>query len=170
MKKTFTLIFAAASALTVFAQDYVIISTPTKVFEQPVAKDDFAALNSKDIPVTLQPGMAYKITEAKGGWYVIEYSSGLRGMVMQNVIADTSTIKTPAAGTYKVANNPSESVTVTNAGGNWILKSGSKEYQGKTDGKIVTFLQATGPAHYTLVNLNGKNLVFNYDNSVTGYF
>lgn len=169
--RTATIISAAILLCSAaYADNYVVIGKETKVFETPVAKDEFAAVNSADKPVLLQLGMAFKIEEEKGGWYVVEYTPGLRGMVMLNVVADTSTLKTPAPGDYTVSNNPSEKVKVSSASGAWSLGSGSGNFSGTLCGNVVVFKDANGATKYTLVNLQGTPRLFNYDNSVTRFF
>ena len=171
MNRICTTLFTILFGTTVmFAEDMLIIGKDTKVFETTVAKDEYAAVNQNDEPVILRQGMTFGIKEKKAGWYVVEYTSGLRGMVMQNVVADDATVKSPAAGTYKVTNNPTETVTITNNGSTWNLTSGNKSFSGATSGKSVTFINANGNVVYTLVNISGKPMVYNYNNSVTKFF
>ncbi len=170
MKKIIASALILASGSTLMAQDFVVIGKDTKVFEQPVAKDEFAALNQKDEAVMLLSGMAYKVEEQKGGWYIIEYSPGLRGMVMQNVLADPATLSLPSAGSYKVANNPAETVTITITGDDWNLKSGDTNLKGIKNGNVVYFNSPGNPNIYTLVKINNQPKVFNYSNSVTKFF
>ncbi len=141
MKKLLvSVLVSACFAACAYAETNIVIGKDTKVFESAVAKDEYAAVNQSDKPVILVAGMAFSVKEQKAGWYVVEYSPGLRGMVMQNVVADNSVVKAPSAGTYKVVNNPSETVTIFNDGNNWTLKSGSKVLSGKGDGKAVIFM------------------------------
>lgn len=171
MNRICTALFAILFGTTVmFAEDMLIIGKDTKVFETTVAKDEYAAVNQNDEPVILRQGMTFGIKEKKAGWYVVEYTSGLRGMVMQNVVADDATVKNPTPGTYKVTNNPTETVTITNNGSTWNLTSGNKSFSGATSGKSVTFTNANGNVEYTLVNISGKPMVYNYNNSVTKFF
>lgn len=152
------------------AGNFIVISKDTKVFETPVAKDECAALNNNDQPVIIKAGMAYKIAEKKAGWYVIEYSPGLRGMVMENVVASEASLKAPVGGTYKVANNPSESVTITSGPSGWELKSGGNSFKGTQDGNVVVFTSSDSTHAYTVVNMTGTPVVYNYSNSVTKFF
>lgn len=172
MKRLFLLVGTAAlsCALQLSAENYIVIGKDSKVFESPVAKDEFAAVNKDDVPVVLKAGMAFKASEQKTGWYVVEYSPGVRGMIMQNVIAPASAVKAPAAGKYKVANNISEEVTVSGSGENWSLSSGGASFSGIKEGDIVVFPDAKGNIKYTFINYNGKPAIFNYDNTVTNYF
>ncbi len=161
---------SSCALINVCAETNIVIGKDTKVFETTVAKDEYAAVNQNDKPVILNIGMAFTVKDQKAGWYVIEYSPGLRGMVMQNVVADNALVGMPAAGTYKVANNPSETVTVSVNGSDWTLRSGSKSFPGKGDGKAVIFTSADGNMEYSLTDISGKPTVFNYNNSVTKFF
>ncbi len=171
MKKILvSILFSVCATVCAHAETNIVIGKDTKVFESAVAKDEYAAVNQNDQHVILVTGMAFPVKDQKAGWYVVEYSAGLRGMVMQNVVADNSVVKAPATGTYKVANNPAETVTISNTGNDWTLKSGTKSFSGKGDGKAVVFTSADGNMKYSLTNISGKPAVFNYDNSVTKFF
>ena len=163
-------IIAFLYTLPSIAQDFVVIGKESKVFEQPIAKDEYTALNQNDKPVILTPGMAYKVLDKKGGWYVIEYFPGLRGMVMQNVIADTSALSDPTPGNFKVTNNLEEIVSIKGSGVDWILTSGDKTFKGEEREKIIYFISSSGEYLYSVVNLNSEIKVYNYSNSVTKFF
>lgn len=154
---------------TVFAEN-IVIGINTKVFETPIAKDEYAAVNQNDVPVILVVGMAFPVIEKNAGWYVIEYTSGLRGHVMQNVLADATAVKAPAPGTYNVSNNPKESVRISKSGDEWMLISGSNTFSGKADGHAVIFMDKDGHQVYSLCILSGKPMVYTYDNAVTKFF
>ena len=159
-------LFSAGAA----ADDYVVIKYETKVFDTPVAKDEYASRNENDGFVNLFPGMAFKKTEKKTGWDVIEYSPGLRGMIMQNMEAGVTDLKTPAPGTYKVANNPKENVSVSVKGDVWTLKSVAKTFSGRIIDNVVVFFDPDVNPAYTLVTMNGKTYVYNYSNALTKFF
>lgn len=163
-------LLSATTLGSTYAENTIIIGKDTKVFETSVAKDEYAAVNQNDQPVILRQGMAFAIKEQKAGWYVIEYTLGLRGMVMHNVIADNALVKMPATGSYKVTNNPSETVIISTTGDNWTLKSGNKSYPGKSNNKTVLFTSPDGTVTYSLTNLSGKPTVYNYDNSITKFY
>lgn len=152
------------------ADDYVVIKYETKVFDEPVAKDEYASKNENDGFVNLFPGMAFKKTEKKTGWDVIEYSPGLRGMIMQNMEAGISDLKAPGAGSYKVVNNPKENVSVSVKGDVWTLKSAAKTFSGRNIGNVVVFFDPDVNPAYTLVTMNGKTYVYNYSNALTKFF
>lgn len=157
-------------ATATFAQNHIVIGVESKVFETPMAKDEYAATNEADEPVLLQPGMVFAVKEQKGGWYVIEYSPGLRGMVMQNVVADKSKLKSPVAGSYKVFNQAGKNVNVVVTDGKWTLNAGGKNYTGQSDGASVIFADEAGNEAFSLTNIDGTPLLFTYDNNVTHYF
>lgn len=148
----------------------IVIGTDTKIFETPIAKDEYAAVNDNDEPVLLKQGMAFTVQEEKAGWYIIEYSPGLRGMVMTNVVADPKTLIAPVAGAYNVVNNPAEKVNITREGIIYTLTSGDKSYQGKLEDNVIIFTNADGIETYSITVRNGKPQVFNYANSITKFF
>lgn len=109
------------------------------------------------------------VKELKGGWYTIEYTPGLRGMIMQNVIADKASFKKPVAGEYSVVNSPAEKISVTN-NGKWLLNTGTEQIVGTEDNNIVIFLDKEGNQCYSLTNINGKNFLYCYKNSITNFY
>lgn len=87
MKKIiFTLLMALMSSSVIMADDYVVIFKESKVFDEPNASG-YVTKNQNDEEVTVKSGMAFKIVDKKTGWDMIEYSPGLRAMLMQNVAA-----------------------------------------------------------------------------------
>lgn len=171
MKK---LIIASATllAMTSFVSEAkcIVIGADTKVFETPIAKDEYCAVNDNDQPVILQKGMAFAVLEEKAGWYVIEYSPGLRGMLMTNVIADVKSVTAPGAGAYTVSNNPKEKVSVSKDAKDFILNSADRDFNGAIEDNVIIFKNADGSCAYTLTVLNGKPMVFTYSNSITKFF
>lgn len=157
------------SCISSNAQKFIAIIKDTKVFETPVAKDEYAALNSQGKEVILLPGMCFAVKDQKAGWHTIEYTQGLRGMVMQNVVADPSVLKKPVAGEYSVTNSPAKKVSVTN-NGKWILNTGSEVLDGTEDNNIVIFFDKNGNQLYSLTNMNGKTILHSYLNSVTNFY
>lgn len=168
------LIIAVITLLTIGGQwlnaKRIIISADTKVFETAVAKDEYCAVNSNDEPVILLKGMAFPVNENKSGWYVIEYSPGLRGMITTNVVADASSISAPNFGVFTVNNSPKDKVTVTKQGDGYILKSADKEFKGDIEDNVVIFKNKEGAQIYSLTIQDGKPVVYDYSNSVTKFF
>ena len=114
--------------------------------------------------------MCFEVKEEKGGWYVIEYTNGLRGNVMQNTVVSPDAVKMPTAGKYTVNNSPSQSSTLSKVGDDWSLTVGSKNLKGKTSSNVILFQNEDGSLAYSLTMLNGKPYLFCYDNSVTHFF
>ena len=170
MKKLFIMALMVSSMATVsHAEKIITIAKDTKVFETTVAKDQYAAQNSAGEDVILKEGMCFETKDEKGGWYVIEYTDGLRGNVMQNVVASGS-IPAPKGGNYTVKNNPSKSVSIEKAGNEWTLKADNETFNGKEDSNAVIFFNADGKPIYSLSMINGKPNVFTYDNKVTKFY
>lgn len=161
-------LFGAASPA--LADDYVAIAIKGKVFDQASATG-YVTQNAKNQDVVLTPGMAFKVTGNESGWDIIEYTSGLRGYIMKTIEAEPQTIKAPEAGSYKVANDPSVTLTVTGSGDTWEAKVGSASYTGTRSGNIIVFYDpTTGNQAYSLVNINGKPTVMSYSNTITNFF
>lgn len=154
----------------IFAQKVITIAKDTKVYEAPQARDEYAAQNSKGDDVILKEGMCFEVKEEKGGWYVIEYTNGLRGNVMQNTIASPDVVKAPMAGKYTVNNSPAQNLTLSNAGDNWTLTMGSNSVNGKLNSNVILFKNEDGIPVYSLTMLNGKPYLYSYDNAVTHFF
>lgn len=172
MKKTVLSLFATALialSTTSSNAEVVVVGTQARVYEMPQAKPEYASLNNEDIPIVLNPGMAFNLKEKKAGWYKIEYAPGIHGMITQNDIIDPTKLKIPVPGKYNVANNPKENIEILQTAGKWILKSGKTALPGTPEGKIIIFRNKEIPA-YSLVNIAGKGIVFNYDNLLTRFF
>jgi hypothetical protein len=148
------------------AQTLIAISKPAKVFDEPNAKG-YVTLNQKNEEVHLEPGMAFRTFDEVKGWYLIEYSPGLRGYVSKFRTAEAVP---PKAGTYKVANKPDEKITVTLNGDKWSATSGNKKFTGATADNIVYFLDENKKAAYSLVDLGEGPIVMSYDNTLTRFF
>ncbi len=172
MKRRYFLpcLFFLLTALIVNADDYIVIKNATKAFDMPIAKDEYASRNDNDEFVTLLPGMAFKVTEKKTGWDVIEYSPGLRGMVMQNMEIANTGLNKPIAGSYKVTNNSSENISISVNGNIWTLKSNGKSYSGRIFDNVVVFFDKDVNPAYTFVFMDGKPYVYNYSNKLTKFF
>ena len=148
----------------------IVIGADTKVFETPIAKDEYCAVNDNDQPVILQKGMAFPVLEEKAGWYVIEYSPGLRGMLMTNVIADAKSVTAPGVGAYTVSNNPKEKVSVAKDAKGFVLNLADKNLNGDLEDNVIIFKNSDGTTAYTFTVLNGKPMVFTYSNAITKFF
>lgn len=150
------------------AQDaYVTVSIAGKVFDEPNAKG-YVTLNQNNKEVTVIPGMVFKSLEHQAGWYMIEYSPGLRGYVSEEILETPA--KAPVAGTYKLANAPAKKVTVAD-NGKWTLQADGKTLTGKAVGYVVVFGgDESGYPAYSLVQLADGPAAVTYDNTVTAFF
>lgn len=166
--KSFALSAMAAFAIfSSYAEDFVVISKESKVFDEPDATG-YVTLNTKNEEVVLQPGMVFKVHDNSQGWYIIEYSPGLRGYLSEQAKA-LSTFS-PKAGTYIVSNNPSQKMTTSVNATQWTGKIGDKQYSGKAFGNVVIFFDEMGNPAYSLTDIGNGAVVMTYDNAVTRYF
>lgn len=172
MKKLFATIALAVSALSLFAQDYIIIGKETKVFETPTTKG-FAVTNRDNDEIILQPGMAFPVVENTQGWAKIEYTPGLKGYIQQ--LSEAKTIAKPSAikpGKYNIANKPGaklEIITDNTADSSSTLsaKDGAATYPGTAEGNILLFTDNFGNPAYTAVILDGATIIYSYDPKLT---
>lgn len=148
----------------------IVIGADSKIFETPIAKDEYCAVNDSDEPVILVKGMAFNVIEEKAGWYMVEYSPGLRGMVMTNIVADPKTIAAPAPGSYEVKNNPKEKITVSKDADVYVLNSAKKTFKGNMEDNVIIFKNPEGTNAYSITIQEGKPMVFNYSNEITKFF
>lgn len=162
-------VVAAMSAFMAEADDYVVIGHEGKVFDSPKTKS-YTTTNQEGEDVVVKEGMVFKKKESRQGWDLIEYTPGLNGFILQSLEAEANSLKTPAAGSYTVANNPEAKVTVAKEGTNWIATSGAKKYSGQLHDGAVIFYDADGNIALSLVVLNGTPVVFDYDNTLTRFF
>ena len=169
-KYLFAALLSLASIPQIVNAKRIVIEADTKVFETPIAKDEYAAVNDNDDPVILLKGMAFPVQEEKAGWYIIEYSPGLRGMVMTNVVADSKTVATPTVGTYTVTNNPKEKVTVAKDSNGFTLATSESNYKGDLEDNVILFKSGDGATAYSLTVQNGKPALFTYSNAITKFF
>ena len=164
--KISALFFALVTSFQVYGASYVVVSKNAKVYDEPSAK--YVTLNQDNMEVSPVPGMVFKTDEHTPGWFKIEYSPGLHAYIPEQFVA--SDIKEPQTGSYKVANNPGETVSVKKNGSEWTAVSGGKTYKGIIDGNIIIFLNDDGYPSYSLVDLGQGGMVISYDNAVTNFF
>lgn len=148
------------------AEEYVVIAQKTNIFDTPIAKSEYFTKNQDDDDVILFPGMAFKLLERKNGWATIEYSDGLRALIMEVLLYPSKKLKVPEAGKYIVTNNPSETVTAIQNNDNWTLRTPQRLLNGKVNGNIIIFADG----EYILTNISGNNKIYNYNNKITKYF
>lgn len=167
LKNIATILFVLAASLSASADNYIVIGREAKVFDEPDATG-YVTLNTKNKEVVLQPGMVFKTFDESKGWFIIEYSPGLRGYLSEQ--ARTSVKTPPEAGTYSVANNPSQKLNVTKTGHKWTAKTHDKQYSGEVFENVVVFFDDKKNPAFSLVNLSSGPVVMTYDNSVTKFF
>lgn len=146
---------------------YVTVMKPGKVFDEPNAKG-YVSLNTRNEEVNLVPGMVFKVIEKGNGWDIVEYSPGLRGYVPSQIIGQPDVL--PKGGTYKVANNPKETLTISTDGKGWKAISGTTILDGQIVGNAIIFSDKNGNQVYSLVELADGPVVMTYVGSVTGFF
>lgn len=160
------LLFSMIVSVSVMADSYVVISKESKVFDD--ASPKYVTLNEDNEEVSLTPGMVFKTTEHVPGWYLIEYSPGLRGYVQEQAVA--STVKNPQPGNYPVKNNPSQKISVQNKGDDWSAEVSGKNYKGLRFENILIFPDDRGNPAFSLVDLGSGPIVVTYDNALTKFF
>lgn len=158
---------ALAISLSAFGEEYIIVGKDAKVFDEPNAKG-YVTLNRKNEEVILTPGMIFKTFENSKGWYIIEYSPGLRGYLSEQ--CKVTTLNAPAPGVYTVANFPSQNLKVSGSADNWTAVVGDNQYNGKAFGKVLIFTDDTGKMAYSLVDIGDGPIAISYDNTVTNFF
>lgn len=165
--KTVSISAMMMASLAAFAEEYVVIGKEAKVFDSPDATG-YVTLNTKNEEVVLSPGMVFKIHNSENGWYVIEYSPGLRGYLSEQ--AKASKAAAPQAGNYSVSNTPSQQLNASGSADKWNANVGGKQFAGKSFGNAVVFFDDKGYPAYTLTDLGTGPIVMTYDNAVTKFF
>ena len=153
-------------ASSVWGADYVAVAKEGKVFDDPSPK--YVTLNEKNVEVIVSPGMAFKTSEHLPGWYLIEYSPGLRGYLQEQTVS--TSVSQPMAGTYEIKNNPGHKITIQKQGDNWTASSEGKTYNGTNNEDIVVFMDNQGNIAFSLVDLGDGPVVMTYENSITEFF
>lgn len=167
-KRSFLLsVSVFALAVSTFGEEYIIVGKDAKVFDEPNAKG-YVTLNRKNEEVILTPGMIFKTLDNSKGWYIIEYSPGLRGYLSEQ--CKVTSLKAPAPGSYVIANYPSQKLDVSGEADNWTATVGDTQYKGKTFGKVLVFLDGNGKMAYSLVDIGDGPIAISYDNTVTNFF
>ena len=164
-----SLLFAvilSISGISCMADDYVVVAKSGKVYDDPSPK--YVTLNQLNEDVNVIPGMVFKTYEHTPGWYMVEYSPGLRAYIPEQIVA--SSFNSPKSGDYKVQNNPSQSASVQNSGNDWSMNISGKSYDGKLQENVVIFFDESGNIAYSLVDLGQGGIVITYNNDVTKFF
>ncbi len=159
-------LFAGFTAMSLYAESFIAVDKPAKIFDTPNAKG-YVTLNTADEEVVLSPGMAMKALENSNGWYLVEYSPGIRGYLSEEAVGKTVA---PSPGSYKVTNNPKVTLKVSKEDNGWMADDGSYSYKGVTLGNIVVFLTPEKTPAYTLVDFGQGGKAVTYDNAITKFF
>lgn len=167
--RSFLTALSLASAFVAVAKaPYVTVGIQSKVFDEPNA-NGYVTLNQHNGEVVITPGMVFKNLEDQNGWYLVEYSPGLRGYVSGEVVSKPA--RAPKGGTYKLVNRPSQSVTVADNGGKWTLTAAGKTYAGQLDDNVLVFPDPeNGYPAFSVVDLGAGPIAVTYDNTVTSFF
>lgn len=161
-----TLFFLTFSITVSFAQSYIVVAKPGKIYDEPNTK--YVTLNTENQELSVVPGMVFKQTEKTPGWVMIEYSPGLRAYLQETLLA--SQLKTPVPGVYTVKNNPSQKFNVTQEGENWAGNVNEKNYKGKKFNNVVVFFDEQNNPAYTLADPGEGGIIIDYNDKVTKFF
>ncbi|MBD5355929.1 MAG: hypothetical protein HDR88_02850 [Bacteroides sp.] len=156
-----------SASLSAFADNFVVVGKEAKVFDEPNTKS-YVTLNTKNQEVVLYPGMVFKSLETSNGWYMIEYSPGLRGYLSEQAVGIAT--KLPKSGTYPVKNSPTQKLNAYLEDDKWSATVGDKQYHGKAFGNIIIFFDDKQTPAYSLLNLEDNPIVMSYDNKTTNFF
>lgn len=148
------------------ADNFIAVSKDGKVYDEASAK--YVTLNQDNDEVNVIPGMVFKTTEHAPGWYLVEYSPGLRAYIPDQIVANS--FVSPKPGTYKISNNPSQTLSITQSGDNWNATLGAQSYTGSRFEDVVVFNDSDQKIAFSLVDLGNGPIVISYDNDVTKFF
>lgn len=163
----FTSLFLLGLSLFAYGDNFIIVGKEAKVFDEPNAKG-YVTINKNNEDVTLLPGMVFKVVESKEGWYVIEYSPGLRGYLSEQ--AKATVTQMPEAGTYTVENASYQKLIVYEDSDTWSATIGDREFLGELTDNAIVFFDDKGKPSYSLTNIGSGPIVMSYDNSITNFF
>lgn len=167
MKRIMSFLGAAFIAIgSCFATDYVAIAKNGNVYDE--ANTKYITVNMNNENVAVVPGMVFSTSEHIPGWYMVEYSPGLHAYIPEQIVANNFTI--PYPGNYKVANNPSQSITIDNENDHWTASSNGKFYKGNRNEDIVIFMDDANNPAFSIVDFGNGPIVITYENSVTKFF
>lgn len=164
-----TLVIMICSAFAARGEEYAVIMTDSKIYEEPNARG-YVAKNMNDEEVTVSKGMVFKVLEKTNGWEIVEYTPGLRGYIMETVVAPSADLSAPVAGGYNPVNNPAEVANISNADGVWTISVNGHNLKGNKSGNVIVFLDDKNQMAYSLVVIDGRKMVYSYDNSLTKFF
>ena len=149
-----------------FSQDYVAVAKNGNVYDEANAK--YITVNQNNDDVAVIPGMVFATSQHVPGWYKVEYSPGIHAFIPEQITSGNFTAVAP--GTYPVANNPSQKLTVEGGGDNWTASADGKSYKGTKFQEILIFKDPSNNVAFSLVDLGNGPIAISYDNSVTKFF
>lgn len=158
--------FLSLGCFSLFAENYVAVGKPGKIFDE--ANTKYVTVNKNNNELSVMPGMVFKSFEKSPGWEMIEYSPGLRAFIQENIT--TVNLQEPQAGSYEIKNAPGKKVNIEKNGDSWTASDGAAKFTGTKQGQIIIFPDDTKNPVYSLVNLGGEGIVITYDNAVTNFF
>lgn len=167
MKKFFiATIFAFFAVISAFPQNFVVVGSETKIYDQPSVKG-YVTLNSENREVCILPGMSFKNRETKNGWTQIEYVPGITGFVMESSL--TSTLEIPEPGSYHLANGAGEEYKIDSRGSHWSITGNGVSLNGELNGRVVVFKDKFGNPMYTLTRIGDTTYLYSYLPEVTHF-
>lgn len=167
MKKFFSIFsFLIIGALSVFAQDYVVVAKSGNVYDD--ANTKYITVNQDNDNVTVIPGMVFSSSQHLPGWFKVEYSPGLNAFIQEQIT--TGNFNPVNSGTYNIANYPGHKLTVEGSGNDWKASVDGKNYQGIDFQNILIFKDINNNIAYSIVDFGNGPIAITYDNSVTNFF
>lgn len=162
------LTFLSLSISSALADDYIVVGNNSHLYDEPNMKSA-TTRNFADEEVKLNPGMAFKITDKTSGWSQIMYTPGIRAYILDTTLIGNDHLRKPEPGNYKMSNSDSKA-SVTKNNDAWTITVGSDKFNGKEYGKIIVFTDGNGNQRFSLVNIDGKVELYDYDNNLTKFF
>ncbi len=154
------------------AQNYVVISNESRLFDQPNVKS-YPTTNTSGVNVILSPGMIFKqVGEAQNGWIKVEYTPGLNAFMLQSQTATTGMLSVPSPGKYKISNDSEKTLSIARNGNEWTANDGDQIYASISTGNesMLVFPDQFGNPIYSVTDLNGEIIVVCYKNDLTKFF
>lgn len=167
LKITLTMLLAL-TGFAVKADDFVVVAKESKIFDGPSVKD-YPTRNVAGEEILLKGGMVFKVESFDKGWYLIEYSPGLRAYLAATMVA-TDKLAIPSAGLFKVANVPGEVLNFTKDGDSFKASLKDKTFKGERAGNAIVFRDESGNIAFSLAVLNGVPYAWSYSNDATKFF
>lgn len=165
VKSIFVIIFGSI-AVSALSDTYIAVAKNGNVYDEANAK--YITLNQNNDEVSVIPGMVFKTSEHQPGWFLVEYSPGLRAYLPEQLV--TTNFNPVKEGSYKIVNNPSNTLVITGNGDDWSATVGNKTYKGTKYEDIIIFVDADNNVIYSLVDVGSGPIAITYDNAVTKFF